>query len=327
MIPLLTLLILLLALFGGLSAFENPVVAAVFGLGSLVTVGLVWAGKKPAVWPAVWPVLLAGAVSAAINQTGYDRLWLYAVAAAALWLSAGWVTSANLSWSIALAGLVWPALWLWLKPGDNVNILSVWPVVFALAGLELWQSGRWPRWSAAYTFFHILFLVLGLGSRGAIIGLVGGVASMVPRRVGAKTALVMGTIAVLILVGLILWRPATARNRLFYWQQASNQLSLAGVGPGAINANHLIMEWDYHHPMPHAHNTIFSVAVEQGFLGLLALAYSVWRVRWLRLSIEPWQLATVTALVCHSLVDEPLFWPGPMLLAALVAGSIKRVSV
>lgn len=76
----------------------------------------------------------------------------------------------------------------------------------------------------------------------------------------------------------------------------------------------------------HAHNFIVSSAAELGLVGLVAMAYSVARLYLTRDTwrVAPWQAAIVTALLCHGLVDEPLYWPGPLFLAALVVGTIQE---
>ena len=128
------------------------------------------------------------------------------------------------------------------------------------------------------------------------------------------------------LVGLLaVLRLNTALVRFYYWRLALAaflERPLFGYGPGGIRAFGLVVEGGVWHP--HAHNILLSLLAEQGIIGLAGLGLAIrqaWAIRH-KLQIERWQVAVLAGLAAHSMVDEPLWWPGPLLIAALVIGSI-----
>jgi hypothetical protein len=323
---LLTTLILCLSIFGGMQVYTNPVITVGLVAAGWVTIALsfrFW-GNSP-VWGAVWPLSLALLASFLANldisQVGAARVWLAALALAVLFVTNRLVTPGQLLDSLSLAGWLWPALWLLLRPGDNANIVAVWPVTFFL--VSLWRAGQEDSYLEGAKVGIYCLILLYLGSRGAILGLAAGVVALYASRLTSRLTLCAGGV----LLGLlILWRPETALFRLHYWQQALTVFlanPVLGVGPGGLWARHLISEPGGF--QLHAHNFIFSSMAELGLGGLLALLYAGWRIYVLRstFNLQPYQLAIITALLVHSLVDEPLFWPGILLLAAIIVGTIK----
>jgi hypothetical protein len=70
---------------------------------------------------------------------------------------------------------------------------------------------------------------------------------------------------------------------------------------------------------------LVQVLAELGLVGLLAMVGSG---AWLRRAglCWGWQWPILTALLAHSLVDLPLYFPGPLLIFMLLAGSLVKES-
>lgn len=331
----LTLVILLLALFGGLQAYLNPVITAGLGAAGWVTMTAACfaARPRPALWPVIWPVGLAVVISFLANFDIFDysagRLYLYVTALAVLLVAARWVTAKQLLYSLILCAGLWLAADLWLRVYDNQNIKAVWPGVFILALAGAHAEGWLNKWEAGLFSLPFFVYLLVLGSRGAALGLAAGL-SVFFALISSNRKEVVWCLGLvwLALAGVMaaLWRYETALYRLHYWQEAWGAFlanPLLGVGPGGLRARELITEPGGGFQL-HAHNFIVSSAAELGLVGLAAMAFTGFKLYVQRLTFLPWQAAIVTALLSHSLVDELLYWPGPLLLAALVVGTIKE---
>ncbi len=335
MIPLLTtLLILLLALFGGVHAYANPAVTLAFGAAGWVTMVAACFAMRAnlAIRPCLWPVSVALAASFLANSDIFPaaagRVYLYATALAVLLVAARWVTAKQLLYSLILGAGLWLAADLWLHGYDNQNIRAVWPVVFMLALMGAYSVGWLNKWETAIFCLPFFIYLLVLGSRGAMLGFTGGVLMYYAPANHPKRTTLYACLIPLLLAALFILRPQTALNRLHYWQEAWGAFlanPILGVGPGGLRARQLITEPGGGFQL-HAHNFIVSTAAELGLVGLAAMLYTGARLYLTRDTwhVSTWQAAIVTALVCHSLVDEPLFWPGPLLLAALVAGTMTK---
>jgi hypothetical protein len=226
-----------------------------------------------------------------------------------------------------LAAILWPVVLViaWLAGWhDNRNIIAAWSVLFVAVALH----GR--RW--AVLVVHLVLLLI-LGSRGAILG-AGVVVAVtvylvikqpgIPANINTKS--IYGLAALALVSGLALWRVDTMLVRLHYWQSAWDAFlayPVLGAGPEGIRARELITEPGGAYQI-HAHNLIATTGAELGLVGLAGLAATVWlsvRARW---NIDHWQVAALAGLLAHSLVDEPLWWPGPLLGLAIVLGTIKK---
>lgn len=331
---LLAVIILLLALFGGVHAYANTIITAGLGAAGWVTMIAACFAMRAnlAIRPYLWPVSFAVVASFLANldifPAAAGRVYLYATALAALLVAARWVTAKQLLYSLILSAGVWLAGDLWLRAYDNQNIKAVWPVVFMLALMGAYSEGWLNKWETSIFCLPFFIYLLVLGSRGAVLGFAGGVLMYyAPTNLPRRNTVYVYLIPVLLGLLFIL-RPETALNRLHYWQEAWSAFlanPIFGVGPGGLRARELITEPGGGFQL-HAHNFIVTTTAELGLVGLAALALTGFTLYVQRstFNIHPWQAAIVTALVCHSLVDEPLFWPGPMLLAALVAGTMTR---
>ena len=300
-----TTTILLLSTYGGVQ-FYNPKTAAITtGLFLvLAAVGLVNLPQIDRVYlVGLGVVVISLLLNLDIWRAGLARLLLMGAALGVMSL-AGAITVTDLSHGLTWAGWLWPLVVL-LGPGDNANILAVWPLVFLLASNSTAQ-----KWLYGV-------LLIWLGSRGAITGAAVGLAIVTGRRWGWKMIGVTGLAALL----LVAWRPHTALYRLGYWAGALRGWAsspLWGVGPGGIGARGLIDQPGVAMDQIHSHNIVISAAAELGLLGLVALAWLAWHI-WQRAGGD-WQRGLIGAFAAWSMVDEPLFWPGPLLMLAVVVG-------
>jgi len=314
-----TILTIILALFGGMNFFVSPLVGPLFiGAGVVVlaaAVVVMWRGEIPATLLPASLILLAMSLSSMANADiwtiALSRKFIFAVAMGLMIIT----TQMDDIWpALYRAGLIWPPIWLaatWLGWWDNRNIVAVWSMVFIVVGF---YGRRW--W---YLAPHLLML-LWLGSRGAALG---GLAAMLvilwPGLKYTATLVRMGGVAGL--VGLLVWwRPDTALYRLHYWlsgwQVFINNIWL-GVGPGGISARDLITEPGGGYQV-HAHNIIVTTGAELGLVGLALCGLAAWLWWRSRPGLARWQWAIIAGLLVHSLVDQPLWWPGPLLFFAMI---------
>lgn len=327
-----TTLIFLLSILGGMQAYNPAVTVCIVG-GGLVTIVLsffFW-GNGPVV-SSLWLFSIAMAVSCLANldiaPVALSRVFLYAVAVSLMAVTGRLVTETELLYSLILCAGLWLAAELWVRPLDNRNYHAVWAYIFILSLWGAGQRGWLSRAEAGMASLPFIGMLLLFGSRGAIMGLAAGAVTFyLPYLKNRTSRMAFGLSGIILLAGLILWRPITAGVRLLYWQAAFDAFlanPIFGIGPSGILGRDLIPEAGEFR-QPHAHNFIISSMAELGLTGLVGLVYTGARLYVQRstINLQPWQLAIVTGLLCHSLVDEPLFWPGPLFLFGMVAGSIK----
>jgi hypothetical protein len=318
-------------LFGGSLFWRGFVPAAlaisILGLGSWALAAL-RSGQRPVLMkPALalalaFPISIAGNLDIFPQTLGGLPLLLFGLAALAVGACLG---EERLIEGFFWAGWIWlalwpvPRLWGWV---DNRNLLAVWPVVSALVILT---SGK-PWW---WALPHLGVLIL-LGSRGAILGLCLGVIVWRRPRINARQTILFAAVGLAFLWTLTAYRPREAIYRFSYWIQAIEAVAehnpWIGLGPGGVYARHTILEPNdplgmspYFHM--HAHNLFIQVLAELGLIGIAALgvaAYGVARVH----PQGRWQIVVLAALLVHSMVDLPLYFPGPLLAFMLIAGSV-----
>lgn len=330
----LSALIIILALFGGMQFYLQHGILWFGVAAGWVTMGwaawLVVTHRSSIIpfWPSLKWLYVAVIISVLANldiyRTTLGRLWLYTLAMAVLVISHMYLSKRQIYAGIYRAGWIWPWVWLalylvgliWPVWLGNHNIFAFWSIVFIAVGL------RGHSW--LYILPHLVMLVF-FGSRGAIIG-VGAVLLVYLWPVLRRSRYVLAMIApfvVAVVVWLISWRPATAAIRLHYWQSAWAAFvanPIFGVGPGGLKIGKFITEPGLGYQV-HSHNALVTWTAETGLHGLVCLAMALNELRYISYTIDTWQLAILTGLFVHSMVDEPLFWPGPLLAFALVVGT------
>lgn len=150
--------------------------------------------------------------------------------------------------------------------------------------------------------------------------------------VTASRGALMGTFAVLAVlyqpwallvapvcaIPLILARPLQSGVRLDYWRSALD--TLAGNATWGVGAGRILLPSFDARPCceVHAHNSLLSIALQVGGLGIAAVVGALGlsqRPRWQR-----WQIAALAGVAVQSLVDDPLTWlPVGVILAITLA--------
>lgn len=317
-------LFLILAIFGGMLAFaEFPAGAVIIQALTLATLygGLVLVLVKrglPGIALAPVAILLTLAASLAFNWS-IVGLWivvLWAAAVSAMVLAYHFVT--EIEPALSLAGWVWAGLVAVLALigwQDNPNISAVWPFLFALVAITA------ARTNPAYVLMMVGYL-LWLGSRGGLLGLAVALAVWFYFNQQQRRVTVYSLAGLFVFVLLIARRPTTAGYRFSYWAAAWQSFldnPLTGVGPGGLWLNHLIPEpgaAGYH---THAHNIVLSWLAETGLMGSLGGSLAALAAAPVNLSLS--KLAILAGLVAWSMVDQPLWFPGPLLAFGLVMGT------
>lgn len=318
-------LVLYLTLCGGMQLYISiPVLTSFLSL-TLFTLPAL-AGycyfKRRVVRPAaLYPLfifffsaLISGLANLDIANILFGRLYLGAMALLMIICAACWLTDDDIMTGLVWAGYAWPLLFTvaWLLGWfDHYNILAFYPLVFLLVGL---LKGDKPMVAS-----YILFLA-AFACRGAIVA----------AGVGAAWLLwpywrrhwrVYGLLSLAGLGVLAAWKWGSGLERLRYWQAALSAWPASpwfGVGPLGLVARHIIQEgegWQLH-----AHNILITTLAETGLIGLLALlaaAAGLLNMRYNRL-----QAALGLGLAAWSMVDEPLFWAGPLFTCAVIFSSL-----
>jgi len=311
----LTVCIAALVMWGGVPAWSLLPQYFVLLL-VLVALALFRVRQIPPAWHVVWPVPLALVVAALATPGtwGAIRMIFWAVAIVAMFLA----TRQDLRPGLVVLAAVCPALWLLAGWGDNRNIQAFWAMVFFVAALE----------RRAVAAGAALGLLLFLGSRGAMLGAAAGLLVLAWPHLARRWQLATAPASVAMLATLFFIRPHTAGYRLTYWQRAMaawQQSPWLGVGPGNLYAAQMIPEpGRIHVYQEHAHNALLTWLATTGMAGLLALLVAVYLFTAHRpqFTIKRWQVATLAAIGAHSLVDDPAWWPGPLIFTAILLGTI-----
>lgn len=329
--------VLLLAVFGGVNFYLQPDVLRVgvvvgwlvilAGLGVIVT--------HRAVTPLLIPgliiigaMLLSSLANFDIVDFSLSRVWLFVVALSVMIVSHAFLSQADLVEGIYLAGIIWPGLAIALALAgwvDNANILAFWPLLFmAVALYKPSRGGNLIYWLTQ------LWMIFAFNSRGAWLGLAAMLGLVVwPYLRGAWPAYV--SIFVMILAVLFFLNPKTAGYRFGYWfdaWQGFTQSPLFGLGPGGLKAGALISQpGDGGGYQIHAHNFLVSWVSQTGLIGLACLLLAIQKIRSMVWTVAPWQKGLLLGLLVWSMVDEPLFWPGPLLAFGLIMGTVKGETV
>ncbi|MEK7325859.1 MAG: O-antigen ligase family protein, partial [Chloroflexota bacterium] len=339
--------------------FKRTPLDIFFALFLLTAAVGVWAAyDQEAAWAKFW--LIAGAILIYYALAGQpqDRLWnvtgLLGVFAALLsitfLLTYDWQAHPTRIGLVNQVALRWmlirpPLPTLNLDPdivGGVIAILSP-----CLAATSLWA---WLKSNKRFAVFNVVLVgiaMLGLfltAQRGAWLGLGLAVSLsllwLVIRHAGRYRRLVFASALGLVAAGVILasWaypglllKVAAPGNRL---ETAQQTLKLAadfpftggGLGsfPGLFSRYILVIPWLF---MPHASNLFLDTLVEQGVLGLMALAGIFLGSFWLLATRPPtreyWRWAAASGLIVmtvYGLVEDPFYSGWPVLLLFVFPG-------
>jgi O-antigen ligase len=196
-----------------------------------------------------------------------------------------------------------------------------------MAVLLILAKGK-PWW---WLLPHMAALVV-LGSRGAVLGLAVGLVAWYRPRINLRRALLLVVLGAALLVGLTAYRPGNAINRISYWKQATRAWlrhdPWLGLGLGGIYVRSVVLEpgrspYRTSSYQPQVHNILMQVLVETGIVGVFAFAAAAaWALRGKLEGQVQW--AILAAILAHCMVDLPIYYPGPLLLFMLLAGSLRR---
>jgi len=328
---------LFLALFGGVQFYLTPWVLWVFLIVGFCSLPVsAWLLLKREFPPGLLPGLLLVAAMTASTAANLD-IWpvtagrlILAVIALSVLILAHQVGPEMLSEGLYYAGLVWPLVYVvsrcCLGWWSNPNILADWSLIFFVIGFT--------RPVKFYSVAH-LGMVIFIGSRGAGLGVIAALLVLGPylytgRFVNSTSPVFSWAAGILgSLVILSNFASKTALYRFQYWLLALTAPDpghvVFGIGPAGLKAGRFIDQPGGGFQV-HAHNVLISHAAELGLVGLAALALGVvytWR-NWQRWRIYQWQVAIIAGLLVHSLVDQPLWWPGLMVAFTAVVGSVSK---
>lgn len=298
-----TAVIIALAWAGGTNSLTGPGSLAIAGLSMVIVLAGLILSAEPAPLTGSGLILFGVMVIGMVLHPNELAYWkIYTAAAALLAMQIGYHYPPEFGrWSNGvIIGAVAP-LWLF----ENPNILAFWPFSMALV------TGLWSYW---------VYLPLLL-SRGAILG--AGVATVTIYR--PKPWLIALALGAAVLLYFL--RPETAGYRLGYWA-AAWQAWLDhpwGIGPGGIGPGQFIPEPGGGYQM-HSHNILLSWVVEYGFIGLGGILLAATALPKPEVRLARWQWAFIAGLAVWSMVDEPLFWPGPLIFTGYLLGVKEEVT-
>ena len=181
-----------------------------------------------------------------------------------------------------------------------------------------------PGWKALKPFAMILLALVFTGSRGALLGLA--VAALwfarprIPKNRRVWVVLCLAVASAL----MICIRPGTVTARLDHWGEALRLWSaqpLTGWGASSyLSVSHIPAQ-------VHADSAVLTLAAEQGWIGLLALApLAVLVVRRYR-TAPGWMRIGLLALFVQNLVDDTWLSPWPAILLGLNLGIMCSLDV
>jgi len=228
---------------------------------------------------------------------------------------------------------------------NNPNFAACWYAVLLVLGMWVWErSARSRRVLVALEMLLLLGALYFTGSRGGMFGwLAGTFFYLFIRYRRAALPFLTGAMAILLTLcffkidwlprGELIWK--SLDTRLEIWRTGLELFidkPLTGIGL----ANMWFVEpWLrlYPDPLPHAHNTLLSIAVELGIVGLgLFLWMQVFVIKGLfQLMAEKHIFAPLFAgvfvvLATQGLVDHPMFLPQVAVIFFGMSGMILQLT-
>ncbi|OJF18393.1 MAG: hypothetical protein A6D91_01920 [Bacillaceae bacterium G1] len=228
---------------------------------------------------------------------------------------------------------------------SNPNFAASWYAVLLILGLWMWE--RASRAGKRLIVAEMIVLMGALyftGSRGGFMAWLAGTGCYLLVRYRRQAWFGVGGMAALLLtVGF--FRPEWLPRGHLFWQSLETRLDIwrSGLdlflsrpvtGIGLANM-WFLPPWEtgYPVPLPHAHNTLLSVAVELGLIGLVLFVWMqvfVWKGLYQLTAAgrphAPVLAGAMAALMAHGLVDHPLFLPQVALIYFGVSGLVLSLA-
>lgn len=211
---------------------------------------------------------------------------------------------------------------------SNPNFAASWYAVLLILGLWMWErSSRSARWLVTAEMAVLAGALYFTGSRGGFVAWLAGTGCYLLLRYRKKALLGVAGIASLLFTLAFVrpeWLPRgdlfrqSLETRMDIWRTGVELFldrPLTGIGVGNM---WFLPSWEtmYPVPLPHAHQTLLSVAVDLGLVGLalfLWMQLFVWKgvlqLAAARQPHVPVLAGALAALAVHGVVDHPLFWP------------------
>ena len=313
--------------------FKRTPLDIFFALFLLITAVGVWAAyDREVAWAKFWFLVGAVLIYYALASQPQKNVWIVAGV-----LSAG---AALLAGVFSLARVLRIGN---LDPHIFGGLIAMFIPLIAAFGVWAWKEGRKKLFVSAVVFGLLSLAGFVFASkRGALLGL--GVAFGVwlswrlsryagqYRRPAFASMLGLAAIGAMLAMALfpgLVIKVAAPGNRLDILPQALNLVadfpfSGGGLGsfPGLFSRYLLVIPWLF---MPHSSNLFLDTLVEQGVLGLMALAGIFAGSFWL-LATRPqshWSWAAASGLIVmtvYGLVEDPFYSGWPVLLLFVLPG-------
>lgn len=322
-------LFLWLAITGGYSGWENPVILGINGALSAVLVIFVVAiqpQKKP-LTPWLAAFLAVQLISAVYNRDGnIFPLWRTVVWIALYHLP---LQESTIRRAALLAGLVYIPLSPWMPDGNNVAAFNIWTLYF-LADYRRWWFTSITALAMILTQSAGGILALGVGVAVQYIGTQ--VLWLAPVGIGAMTLAKWVGVFPSVLGGntvgvrLDMLRYAIAGLLRSPVIGNSNTFDFVSRHRGAI-----VYHWRFRlldgdtvrWGAWHAHNLIADIGFQTGIIGLIVFAVLVFAIY----RLPQRNTALILAFLIHSLVDSPIYYflPAVGILVSLGASYEYRL--
>jgi len=229
---------------------------------------------------------------------------------------------------------------------SNPNFAASWYAVLLILGLWVWtRESRSGKWLVAAEMAVLAGALYFTGSRGGFVAWLAGTGCYLLVRYRKKALMVVAGIAALLLT-LAFFRPEWLPRGNLFWQSLETRLDIWRTGLELFLSQPVtgiglakmwyLPPWEtaYPGPLPHAHQTLLSIAVDLGVVGLMLFLWmQIFVVRGLlqlaaaRQPHVPVLAGALTALAVHGIVDHPLFWPQVALIYFGASGLVLSLSL
>jgi putative inorganic carbon (HCO3(-)) transporter len=172
---------------------------------------------------------------------------------------------------------------------NNPNLAGTWYASMVLIGYYFFRRymgvRKWLYAFGALLFFAVLMFT---GSRGALFGLILGVTAYTYFR-GHQKKMIFTLVSAFFVTAIMLWQPdwfprgdilySSIQDRLAIWKNALNMFMLQPLtGWGLLGIYYASPEIYQYLRVFHAHNTLLTVIVEMGLIGLGIFIWMQWNM-------------------------------------------------